>query len=80
MPSSAVIGAKGQIVIPAALRRKYRLKPGATVAFREEQGHLILEPNPYDAFRALKGSIDAPLLQWLAEDKAAERLREEARE
>jgi len=78
MSTSAVIGAKGQIVIPAALRKKYRLEPGATVAFREEQGHLVLEPNPYDAFLALEGSIDAPLLETLAAYKVEERLREDA--
>jgi hypothetical protein len=35
--------------------------------------------HPFDAFRALRGTIDAPLLQWLAEEKAAERQREDAR-
>jgi len=79
MPSTSVISSKGQVVIPSALRKKYRLKAGVRVAFREEQGRLILEPNPFDAFRSLKGTIDAPLLEWLAEEKAAERLREDAR-
>lgn len=79
MSEASIISSKGQVVIPAALRKKYRLKAGVRVVFREEQGRLILEPNPYDAFRTLKGTIDAPLLQWLAEEKAAERLREDAR-
>jgi AbrB family looped-hinge helix DNA binding protein len=79
MPTASVVSSKGQVVIPAALRKKYRLRAGARVVFREEQGRLILEPNPFDAFRALRGTIDAPLQKWLAEDKAAERLREDAR-
>ncbi len=79
MTAASVISSKGQVVIPAALRKKYRLKAGVRVVFREEKGHRVLEPSPFDAFRALQGTIDAPLLQWLAEDKAAERLREEAR-
>ncbi len=73
------MSSKGQIVIPAALRKKYRLKAGARVTFREEQGRLVLDPNPFDTFRALRGTIHAPLLQWLSEEKAAERLREDAR-
>jgi len=79
MPAASVVSSKGQVVIPAALRKKYRLKAGVRVVFREEQGRLILEPNPFDAFLALEGTVAAPLLQWLAEDRAAERLREDAR-
>jgi AbrB family looped-hinge helix DNA binding protein len=78
MATSAVVSSKGQIVIPAALRKKYRLNAGVRVAFREEQGRIVLDPNPFDTFRSLQGSIDAPLLQWLAEDKEFERLREDA--
>jgi AbrB family looped-hinge helix DNA binding protein len=78
MATSSVVSSKGQVVIPAALRKKYRLKAGARVVFREEKGRLVIEPNPFDAFLALQGTIDAPLLEWLAEDKAAERRREDA--
>jgi AbrB family looped-hinge helix DNA binding protein len=79
MTAASVVSSKGQVVIPAALRKKYRLKAGVRVVFREEQGHLVLEPNPFDAFLALQGTIDAPLLEWHAEYKAEERLREDAR-
>ena len=77
MSASSVVSSKGQIVIPAALRKKYRLKAGTRVVFREEEGHLVLDPNPYDAFLALEGTIDAPLTQWLAEERAAEKRRED---
>ena len=73
MPAASIVSTKGQVVIPAALRKKYRLKAGVRVVFREEQGRLVLEPNPFDAFLALQGTLDAPLSQWLAEEKAAER-------
>ena len=79
MPQSSVISSKGQIVIPAAFRKKYKLKAGTQVVFREDQGHLILDADPYAAFRAFKGSIDAPLTQWLEEEREAERLREDAK-
>jgi AbrB family looped-hinge helix DNA binding protein len=32
----AKVSLKGWVVIPAALRRRYRLKPGTVVEFREE--------------------------------------------
>jgi AbrB family looped-hinge helix DNA binding protein len=35
---------KGQVVIPAALRRKFGIKPGTKVHFYEEKGRIILEP------------------------------------
>jgi AbrB family looped-hinge helix DNA binding protein len=74
----AIVGSRGQVVIPAALRKKYRLQAGTKVVFREEQGRLVLDANPFDAFRSLRGAIDAPLLEWLAEDKAEERRRDDA--
>ena len=48
------------------------------IIFREVQSRLV-ELNPFDAFRVLKGAIDAPLTQWLEEERAAEHLREDAR-
>ena len=54
---SAVISSKGQIVIPAALRKKYRLKEGMTVSFREENGRLVMEPDPFSALQALLGTL-----------------------
>jgi AbrB family looped-hinge helix DNA binding protein len=35
---------KGQLVIPAKLRRKLRIKAGTRIAVREERGQLILQP------------------------------------
>ena len=75
----AKMSSKGQIVIPASLRKKYRLKAGVRIAIQEEGRNLVLRPNPFDAFLALQGMIKEPILRWLEEDKAAERLREDAR-
>jgi len=81
MSATAIISSKGQIVIPAGLRKKYRLKEGTVVAFREEEGHLVLEPNPFAAFRALYGSLKGYNLEKiLVEDRRKEREREDRRE
>ncbi len=78
MRSTAVISSKGQIVIPANLRKRYGLKEGTTVVFQEEHGHLTLFPSSYDAILALGGSLrDYPLEEDLERERQAERNRED---
>lgn len=80
MRSTAVISSKGQIVIPANLRRRYRLKEGTTVVFQEDHGRLVLEPSNYEMIYALEGSLkEFPLEASLAEERQAERDRENLR-
>jgi len=77
MPASAVISSKGQIVIPANLRKRYQLKEGTTILFQEERGRLVLEPNNYSAIYALQGSLrEFPLEADLEEERRAARQRE----
>jgi AbrB family looped-hinge helix DNA binding protein len=80
MRSSAVISSKGQIVIPANLRKRYRLSEGTTVVFQEERGRLVLEPNNFEAIYALQGSLrEFPIEASLEEERRAERKREDER-
>jgi len=80
MRSTAVISSKGQIVIPANLRKRYRLREGTTVVFQEERGRLVLEPNNFEAIYALQGSLrEFPIEASLEEERRAERKREEER-
>lgn len=77
MPSTAVISSKGQLVIPASLRKRYGLQEGTTVVFHEERGRLILEPNNYSEIYALQGSLrEFPLEADLDEERRAARARE----
>jgi AbrB family looped-hinge helix DNA binding protein len=77
MPATAVISSKGQIVIPANLRKRYRLQEGSTVVFQEERGRLVLEPSNYEAIYALQGSLrEFPLEADLEEARRAARERE----
>jgi len=80
MRSSAVISSKGQIVIPANLRKRYHLREGTTVVFQEERGRLVLEPNNFEAIYALQGSLrEFPIEASLEEERRAERKREDER-
>ena len=81
MKNTAVISSKGQIVIPSALRKRYRLNEGTTVVFQEESGRLVLEARNYDAIFALEGSLShLPLEEELEKMRAEEREREDNRE
>jgi AbrB family looped-hinge helix DNA binding protein len=80
MRSTAVISSKGQIVIPANLRKRYRLGEGTTVVFQEERGRLVLEPNNFEAIYALQGSLkEFPIEASLEEERRIERKREDER-
>jgi AbrB family looped-hinge helix DNA binding protein len=57
MRSTPIVSSKGQIVIPAGLRKKYRLEEGVTVVFDEDHGRLTLEPSNFAAFFAPAGDI-----------------------
>ena len=78
MRSSAVVSSKGQIVIPAEFRKKYRLEEGTRVTFREENDHLVLEPGNVEAILALYGSLKGlGLGKLLQTEREQERQREE---
>lgn len=80
MRTTAVISAKGRVVIPANLRKRYGMKEGTTVVFQEDQGRLILTPGNCDAIFALRGSLgDFPLEEDLEQERRSERNRENRR-
>jgi len=41
---SMVIGPKGQVVIPQALRRALKIKPGSRVLFKLRSNEVVIEP------------------------------------
>jgi AbrB family looped-hinge helix DNA binding protein len=76
----AKVSTKGWVVIPAALRRRYRLKPGTVVEFREEGEKLFIVSSSLDPVEELFGKLARPvsLTEALIDDRAAELKREEA--
>ena len=82
MGQMATICSKGQLVIPVAIRKKYKLKGGTRVAVGERNGQITLTPNPYDALLALRGClshIEDDVEGWWIEEKRKEREREDAK-
>jgi AbrB family looped-hinge helix DNA binding protein len=53
----SVVTAKGQVVIPAKLRRRFGIKQGTVVSFAEEDGHLVIQPITQEFIRGLRGSL-----------------------
>lgn len=54
---TSVVTTKGQLVIPARLRRRFGIKKGTMVTFVEDDGHLIVQPVTREFIRGLRGSL-----------------------
>lgn len=75
------ISNKGWVVIPAELRKKYRLLPGTKVVIVDYGGVLSIVPAKEDPVKQGHGLLKGgpSLTQALLKERAAERKREEAK-
>ncbi|MBI4474138.1 MAG: AbrB/MazE/SpoVT family DNA-binding domain-containing protein [Acidobacteria bacterium] len=75
---TAYVTSKGQLVIPAALRKRYGIKPGTKVRFIERGGEIIIQPVTKEFIRNLRGilrggkSATAELLKERGKDRERE--------
>jgi AbrB family looped-hinge helix DNA binding protein len=76
--ATTTVSSKGQVVIPRALREKYRLAPGTRLEIAESDGNLVLAPlkrprpsRRQDGWRALRGAVKGTtaLREHLAEHR-----------
>lgn len=51
------ISTKGQLVIPAKLRRKYGIKPGTRIQVIDRGNQIVLQPITEEYIRKLRGSL-----------------------
>lgn len=66
---------KGQIVIPAELRKKYNIKKGSRLSIFEGEGSVIIvKPLPEDPIEASKGMLKGKtsILKALLKDRQEE--------
>jgi AbrB family looped-hinge helix DNA binding protein len=68
-----IVTTKGQLVIPAKLRRKYAIREGTRVAFVEEENRLVLQPLTAGFIRSLRGSLKGRALDILYEERKRDR-------
>jgi len=69
---TSVMTSKGQLVVPARLRRRYGMKKGTLVAFVDDGRRLIVQPVTRDFIHSLRGSLarkPSPLEALLCERK-----------
>ena len=54
---SAYVTSKGQLVIPAKIRRKFGIKPGTKICFVEREHEVIFQPLTKEHIRNLAGML-----------------------
>lgn len=79
--TTQTISQKGWVVIPAELRRKYHLTPGAEVVIVDYGGVLAIIPAVQDAVRQGRGLLQdlSGLTGDLLSERAHERRRDKSR-
>ncbi len=72
---------KGQIVVPAKLRRRYGLKPGTKVYFIERDEEIVFQPVTKEYLKNVHGMLvsDSSVTKELLKERAKDREHEEAR-
>jgi AbrB family looped-hinge helix DNA binding protein len=71
----STVTTKGQLVIPAKLRRKYGIRKGTRVAMIEEENRIILQPLTREFIRSVRGSLkgEPSALIFLKEGRSLDR-------
>jgi len=72
----AVVRSKGQIVIPAKIRKKFGIKNGSRIALIEKDEKIIMQPLDKEYFNNLAGILDekGKMLKSLIDDKKKEKV------
>jgi len=70
---------KGQIVVPARLRKRYGIKPGTKIHFIERNHEILFQPVTREYIRSLCGILksDSSLTKELLKERARDKKREE---
>ena len=78
---AAYVTTKGQLVIPARIRRKLGIKPGTKVCFVERGGEIIFQPVTKEYIRSVCGMLKSTtsVTQELLTERKKDREREEAK-
>ncbi len=75
------VTSKGQLVVPARLRRKYGIKPGTKIRFIERGNEILFQPVTREYIRSVCGMLksETSVTQELLKERAQDRDREEAK-
>ena len=78
---TAYVTSKGQLVVPAKLRRRYGIKQGTKVCFVERDNEILFQPVTKEYIRSVCGMLksETSVTQELLKERARDREREEAK-
>lgn len=78
---TAYVTSKGQLVVPAKLRRRYGIKPGTKVCFVERENEILFQPVTKEYIRSVCGMLksETPVTHELLKVRARDKEREEAK-
>ena len=78
---TAYVTSKGQLVVPARLRRKYGIKPGTKICFVERDSEIVFQPVTREYIRSICGMLksETSATEELLKERAKDKEREEAR-
>ena len=71
MPSSLIVSNRGQITLPAAMRKRLGIRGGDVVILEDRGTEIVLKPSV-----VLEQYSDDDMEQWDAEDRLDDRQRE----
>ena len=76
---TAHVTSKGQLVIPARLRKKYGITSGTAIRFIERENEILLQPLTSEYIRSVRGTLKSKTSATgeLLEERSREKKREE---
>ena len=75
---SSIVSTKGQVLIPAKLRKKAGIKKGTRVFLEEKDGAIVIHPATLDFYERTCGILKGGgLLKALRESRQKEKKRED---
>lgn len=80
--NTAYVTSKGQMVVPAHIRRRYGIKPGTRINFVEEGDRIIFQPVTREYISSFRGMFkrkpgEKSMVQELIEERRAEKEKED---
>ncbi len=75
------VTSKGQIVIPARLRRRYGIETGTKICFIERDQEILLQPITEESIRQMRGMLKSrgSAAKELLRERSRDRKREDGR-
>jgi AbrB family looped-hinge helix DNA binding protein len=75
---SARVTSKGQVVIPAEMRKRHGIQQGTRVVFEDHGDEIILRPRTREYFRRMAGTLksEKSLTKVLLEERARDKEKE----